>query len=227
MKLYLACALLVFFWNNLQASAGHHGIVPAAATPTADPNVITPEQALKMNLENAVKLYLHDRGMLTPGDVSTTAGPVNDAPVLKHGHPIPGHRAAPAMKCDIPDGCVILPAKQRFLTNKYIPGNDNILSPYFIQRGHFYVSTSTDDITDFDLKAYIMSRPKHAVPESVRHLLMPEGDAAWPGGEGGDRTPYYPKDQAEGTAYWETDLESGLGIEKHQQNENRRLLASK
>merc|ERR1719223_2042536 len=160
-----------------------------------------------MNLENAVKLYLHDRGVLTPGDVSTSATP----------------RAAPAMKCEIPDGCVILPAKQRFLTNKYIPGNDNILSPYFTQRGHFYASTADDEITSFDMKAYIMSRPKHAVPEAVRHLLMPEGDAAWPGGEGGDRTPYYPKNQAEGTAYWETDLEPGLGVESRQRS-NRRLL---
>eukprot|EP00976_Prorocentrum_cordatum_P086132 1186383-Prorocentrum_minimum.AAC.1 len=180
------------------------------------------------------------------------------------------------MQCIIPDGCVILPAKQRFLTNKYIPGNDNILSPYFTKRGHMYLSTSDAEVTDFDIKAYIMSRPKQAVPEAavvlfaegnilrldltgrisrtnteissspstrnellnaspscrscrrslakrkrqlpehglrfafifpstnpmevahatstqVRHLLMPEGDSAWPGGEGGDRAPYYPK----------------------------------
>ena len=70
-------------------------------------------------------------------------------------------------QCVIPDGCVILPAKQRFLTNKYIPGNDNILSPYFTQRGHMYLSTSDAEVTDFDMKAYIMSRPKQAVPEAV------------------------------------------------------------
>jgi len=204
--------LLVVGGNLRMAEAGRGRLpVPAATEAPADPNIITPEAALTMNLENAVKLYLHDRGILTPGDVSTQAQPQPEAQARKK-HGVVVHRSAPATECVIPDGCVILPSKQRFLTNKYIPGNDNILSPYFTQRGHMYLATSDKEVTDFDMKAYIMSRPKSAVPEAVRHLLMPEGDSAWPGGEGGDRTPYYPKTEVEGTAYWENDLEPGLGV---------------
>lgn len=210
MKLCYVCMLLVIGGSLHTASAGRPHPLPKAAPPV-DPNIITPEAALAMNLENAVKLYLHDRGVLTPGDVSTNAGP-QDVVRMKHGVAV--HRAAPASKCIIPDGCVILPAKQRFLTNKYIPGNDNILSPYFTKRGHMYLSTSDAEVTDFDIKAYIMSRPKQAVPEAVRHLLMPEGDSAWPGGEGGDRAPYYPKTEVQGSAYWETDLDPGFGISR-------------
>eukprot|EP00976_Prorocentrum_cordatum_P086133 1186383-Prorocentrum_minimum.AAC.2 len=94
MKLCYVCMLLVIGGSLHTASAGRPHPLPKAAPPV-DPNIITPEAALAMNLENAVKLYLHDRGVLTPGDVSTNAGP-QDVVRMKHGVAV--HRAAPASK---------------------------------------------------------------------------------------------------------------------------------
>ena len=64
---------------------------------------------------------------------------------------------------------------------------------------------------DNDLRMYILSRPKDAVPPAVRQLLMPEGDAQWPGGNtaSDNRIPFYPlkaKDGA-GLAFWEADIQ--------------------
>lgn len=66
---------------------------------------------------------------------------------------------------------------------------------------------------DNDLRMYILSRPKDAVPPAVRQLLMPEGDAEWPGGNtaADNRIPFYPMQTAgamsSAEAFWEADIQ--------------------
>lgn len=89
--------------------------------------------------------------------------------------------------------------------DRYIPGNDNIFSPYFYKPGHMFVDKRD---VDADFRSYILSRPKTSVPKEARALLMPEGDDMWPGGDGSNRLPYYPKAAAgDTTPFFELDID--------------------
>jgi hypothetical protein len=63
---------------------------------------------------------------------------------------------------------------------------------------------------DNDIRMYIMSRPKESVPPAVRQLLMPEGDAEWPGGQtaSDNRMNFYPRREEDGAGqpFWEADI---------------------
>jgi len=162
---------------------------------------VTQEKALRPNLENAIKLFLAAKGMLSPLDVSTET---SFLPEWRGKRFIPVRRKPVA--CILPDGCVTMPAKSAYLFNKFIPGNDNILGPVFTRPGHIYTHKEDESQTNEDFKMYLMSRPKYAVPEEVRKLLMPEGDGSWPGGVGGNRSAFYPK-KPSAQKFWETDVE--------------------
>jgi hypothetical protein len=69
--------------------------------------------------------------------------------------------------CFIPDGCVTMGAKIRFLENKFVPGSDNVLSPYFKTVGHQFYSLADPAVINDDFKMYLLSRPKFAVPDVV------------------------------------------------------------
>lgn len=168
----------------------------------------TPEYALMLNSENAIKLYLAAKGSLSPNDVSTAASALPERRG-KHGAVV-RRRDVP---CHVPDGCVTMAAKIRFLENKFIPGSDNVLSPHFKAPGHQFYSLADPAIVNDDVRMYLLSRPKFAVPDVVRQLLMPEGDEAWPGGAEGDRSPYYPKTNTDGSQFWETDIAPVKGAE--------------
>jgi len=203
--------LLVFDLYNLGVSASTKSSRKAKVA-VHTPQMGTPNMAELqiMNLENAIKIYLAARGVLTPVDLTTNASP---APRVHHQH---GAKKAPTPPpCVLPEGCVTGAAKLAFLKSKYIPGNDNILSPYYQVPGHLFAEAdpAAVDVLNADFRLYLMSRPRNAVPDASRQLLMPEGDDAWPGGQGGDRTPYYPKIMLPGQSYWETDIDPIRGAD--------------
>eukprot|EP00238_Polyblepharides_amylifera_P000055 CAMPEP_0196570448 /NCGR_PEP_ID=MMETSP1081-20130531/534_1 /TAXON_ID=36882 /ORGANISM="Pyramimonas amylifera, Strain CCMP720" /LENGTH=242 /DNA_ID=CAMNT_0041886895 /DNA_START=223 /DNA_END=951 /DNA_ORIENTATION=+ len=175
--------------------------------------VTDPKLAHQMNLENAIKLYLASKGTLLPVDISTNVAEPRIVP--KHGQQPSRkkHRADVVhhLQCPLTDGCVTLDKKKNFLLNKYIPGNENVLSPYFVDSGGMFHAGEDDEKTNKDFMHYIMSRPKKAVPSNIRKLLMPEGDNAWPGGNGEDRSSYYPKDLSPKQVFWELDIEPAPG----------------
>jgi hypothetical protein len=91
--------------------------------------------------------------------------------------------------------------------DRYIPGKETVYSPLFTVRGHMFQPALAAQV-DNDLRMYILSRPKDAVPPAVRQLLMPEGDAQWPGGNtaADNRIPFYPMNTA-GQPFYEADIQ--------------------
>lgn len=174
---------------------------PAKGKVPGGPRQDSPEYAVLLNSENAIKLYLAAKGSLSPNDVSTAASALPERRG-KHGVVV-RRREVP---CFIPDGCVTMGSKIRFLENKFIPGSDNVISPYLKTLGHQFYSLADPDVINDDFNMYMLSRPKFAIPDVVRQLMLPEGDSAWPGGGDGDRSPYYPKKNPDGAQFWETDI---------------------
>jgi len=112
------------------------------------------------------------------------------------------------MQCSLPDGCVSIDKVKNFLHNKYIPGSDNVLTPYLPEPGHMFGANLPADHVLKDMRWYMLTRPVDAVPENVRKLLFPGGKEQWPGGQGGDRSQFYPKTLgANVNNYWETDID--------------------
>mmetsp|Transcript_22646 Transcript_22646/g.43266 ORF Transcript_22646/g.43266 Transcript_22646/m.43266 type:complete len:346 (+) Transcript_22646:80-1117(+) len=189
--------------SNIPANAFYASMDPAA------------RETIQRNLDSAIKLYLMAKRKLSPLDMTATASMMSevaskDAPKEKGKDQDDMEKAAgESRSCLVAEGCVTLHAKTKFLHNRFIPGNDNVYSPYFYAPGHLFHGTSSVHVVDDDFRCYIMSRPKNAVPASVRKLLMPEGDALWPGGDGSDRSPFLPKtpEAGAGQAFWELDLD--------------------
>lgn len=148
-------------------------------------------------LENAIKLFLSAKGMLAPDDVSEEPSLMHPQRA-KHGM----MRRPEIVPCGLPEGCVTADAKYRFLLGKYIPGNDNVVGENFKRPGHVFSEREDSQQMNDDFKAYLLSRPKSAVPEVVRKLLLPGAGDIWPGD--GERSSFFPK-QIDGK-YWETDV---------------------
>mmetsp|Transcript_39034 Transcript_39034/g.54242 ORF Transcript_39034/g.54242 Transcript_39034/m.54242 type:complete len:310 (-) Transcript_39034:413-1342(-) len=216
----LLAFLLVYHGSNIvcvTASTPESRAARAAAATHSSTGVGALSEQQNTNLEQGIKMYMAAKGQLTPADLSTFSASTAAPKLTAHQLAKNAHKRKPAPKpaaCVLQDGCVAIDAKTTFLKNKYIPGNDNILSPYFRDPGHMFEGTPAPAAVNLDFLYYMMSRPKQAVPDSVRQLLMPEGDAAWPGGEGGDRTAFYPKTLVPGAAYWESDIDEVKGDEK-------------
>jgi len=153
--------------------------------------------------EQAAKIYLMAKKELTATDLTNfNAG--HEKPVRgKHGV----MKKPTTEPCALPDGCVKADKMRTFLHNKYIPGSDNVITPYLPDAGHmFKPGTREQALKDF--RHYLLTRPLKAVPIAVRKLIFPGNDDQWPGGgPGADRTPYYPKTGVTAGTYWENDIE--------------------
>jgi len=213
--MFLPLTLFMMLQIHGVHAGGHHGAKAAPQQPSFMANMDeATKTALQANLDGAIKIYLNARGKLQPADMTNSGlEPAKPKPMNKVQKRAARAKAAsdlakgwhPAAPCSLPDGCVNEAAKTNFLHAKYIPGSDNIFSPYFYKPGHMFVDKRD---VDADFRSYILSRPKTSVPKEARALLMPEGDDMWPGGDGSNRLPYYPKAAAgDTTPFFELDID--------------------
>lgn len=174
------------------------------------------ENLVEEQTHMAVKRYLLLKSELTAKDIvpftdTTRVQPSARSTRKQHMKAVATATATDPEKwtqCPVVDGCVSAQKMRNFLHNKFIPGRDNIATEWLPDNGHMFKATCSLTTLLSDMRSYLLTRPLDAVTAPVARMLYYGDLSGWPGGNGGDRSSYYPRVQLSAGQFWETDIKT-------------------